>query len=289
MAAPYWRYNMKKITRSTSLLTAFVATAFLTGCGSTGIGDILGGGSSTPRTDDRRTDDRYDPYEQRVTDVRGTIESIDTRARAIVVDAEDTGYQNSLRNGNDNLVLYYDDSTTVEHQGRTYRVQDLERGDRIQAEIAEASDRDRLRVEEIQVLYDVTSNGTGTQNDDWNDRNDRNDRYDDRNDRNDDAYQTGDLRGTVRYIDTRARTLELDTSRYNSNFSTGTGSSSSTGRTGDVVVVYYDAQTTVEFEGRRYQIENLERGDVVEVDTRSSGGRLMAEEILVVSDGSAGR
>lgn len=262
---------MKKLTRSTSLLTALVATAFLTGCGSTGVGDILGGGSSTPRNDDR-----YDPYEQRITDVRGTVERVDTRDRTIVVDVEDTGYQNNLRNGDDELVLYYDESTVVEHQGRTYRVQDLEAGDRIQAEIADASDRDRLRVEEIQVLYDVTSNGSSTRNDDWNDRTDRND-----------AYQTGDLRGTVRYIDTRDRTLELDTSRYNSNFSTG--STGSTGRTNDVVVVYYDAQTTVEFEGRRYQIENLERGDVVQVDTRSSGGRLMAEEILVVSDGSAGR
>jgi hypothetical protein len=51
-----------------------------------------------------------------------------------------------------------------------------------------------------------------------------------------------------------------------------------------VVVVHYDSSTIVEFEGRRYQPENLERGDEVEVELRDSGGRLLAEEILVVAE-----
>ena len=52
----------------------------------------------------------------------------------------------------------------------------------------------------------------------------------------------------------------------------------------DVIVVHYDAQTVVEFEGKRYTPDNLERGDEVEVEVRDSNGRLMAEEILVVRD-----
>jgi len=51
-----------------------------------------------------------------------------------------------------------------------------------------------------------------------------------------------------------------------------------------VVVVHYDSETVVEFEGRRYQPENLERGDEVQIDLRDVGGQLLAEEIQVVSD-----
>ena len=39
--------------------------------------------------------------------------------------------------------------------------------------------------------------------------------------------------------------------------------------------------TVVEFEGRRYEPANLERGDAVEVQIRDSGGQLLAERILV--------
>lgn len=227
-----------------SLLAALVAALVLTGCGSSGIGDILGGstGSST-----------NDPY-QNVNSVRGTVERISTTEQYIVVDAEST--TSNLRNGDDELVLYFDDRTTVEHQGRTYRPADLEVGDRILADVD--SNGSRLMVEEIQVLYDVTSND----NDD--------DRWDtDAND--DDRYgdtRTQELRGTVRYIDTRDKTLELEPS---------------TGRSG-VVVVHYDTSTIVEFEGRRYKPENLERGDRVEIEVRELNGRMIAEEILVVGE-----
>ena len=34
----------------------------------------------------------------------------------------------------------------------------------------------------------------------------------------------------------------------------------------------------------QYQPENLERGDEVQIDIRDVGGRLLAEEILVVAD-----
>ena len=231
-----------------SFLAALVAALVLTGCGSSGIGDILGGGSGT------RTSD---PYNQNIDNVRGTVERVNTTEQYIVVDSEET--TSNLRNGGDDeMVLYYDDRTRVEFQGRTFTPADLEAGDRILADVD--SNGSRLMVEEIQVLYDVTS----TDNDDrW-----ENDRYD--NDRDNDRYdtRTKEVRGTVRYVDTRDQTRELEPS---------------TGRTG-LVVVHYDSSTIVEFEGRRYKPENLERGDRVEVEVRERNGRMIAEEILVVGE-----
>jgi Domain of unknown function (DUF5666) len=215
-----------------SFLAALVAVFVLTGCGSSGIGDILGGGSDTSTSD---------PYGN-INNVRGTVERVNTAERYIVVDVEQT--TSNLRNGDDELVLYYDDRTTVEHQGRTHRPADLESGDRILADVD--SSGSRLMAEEIQVLFDVTSNDT---DDDFDTR-------------------TTELRGTVRYVDTRDQTLELEPS---------------TGRSG-LVVVHYDSSTIVEFEGRRYKPENLERGDQVEIEVRELNGRMVAEEILVVGE-----
>ena len=268
-------------TRLTSTLTALSFAALLTGCGSTGIGDILGGGSGTGTN----TDGDYSS--SNVGDnVRGTVERVDTRDRFIVVNRED--YSNNLRNGNeDEIVLYYDDRTVVQHQGRTYRPQDIEPGDRILADVGQSGGR--LMVEEIEVLYDATSRtgstgstgsqGTGTYDND--DDNYDNDSY------NDDA-RVSELRGTVRSIDTRDRTLEIETSRNgSSNFSTGGSNGGSIGNSTRIVEVYYDAQTIVEFEGRRYQPENLERGDLVEIEIRDNGDRLLAEEILVLGEGQS--
>jgi len=227
-------------------LTALVlSAALLAGCGSSGIGDVLGGS---------RNDDRYGK-----SDVRGTITSVNTRDQTIVVDQEGSG--NYLRNGgSDEVVLHYDSGTRVDFEGRTYRPEDLERGDRIAANVDESSGS-RLYARDIQVLYDV-SGGTGSSG----------------------GYDSGgyndtlgtDLRGVVRYVDTRSRTLEIEpSSRNDSRFPTD--------RSG-VVVVYYDSQTGVDYQGRRYAPENLERGDEVQVNVRDSGGRLLAEQITVVSE-----
>jgi len=236
-----------------SFLAALVAALVLTGCGSSGIGDILGGGSNTGSGSSTN-----DPYNQNINNVRGTVERVNTTERYIVVDSEST--TSNLRNGGgDEMVLYYDDRTRVEFQGRTFTPADLEAGDRILADVK--SSGSRLMVEDIQVLYDVTSN---TADDDryGNDNNGNNGSYDTR---------TQELRGTVRYVDTRDQTLELEPS---------------TGRTG-LVVVHYDASTIVEFEGKRYKPENLERGDRVEVEVREVNGRMVAEEILVVGEAAA--
>lgn len=268
-------------------MTALVAVVLLTGCGSSGIGDILGGGTGGGTRGGTGSDGRYEPSQSSVSDVRGTIERVDTRNRLIVVDGE--AYRNNLRNGGlrnggsgDEIVLYYDDRTTVEHEGRTYNPQDLEPGDRIQADVDQSGDR--LLAQQIDVLYDATSgdvsSGTGSTGT-WDDQNDRNDR---------DTLGTTEVRGTVLSVDTRNRLVEVERrSEYGSNFSTGRSTGSTTGRNGEVVRVYYDSSTIVEYEGRRYSPENLERGDRVEVEVDESGGRLIAQEILVVEGSSIGR
>ena len=228
-----------------SFLAALVAVAaLLAGCGSSGIGDVLGGS---------RNDDRYG----QVGDVQGTVTSVNTRDRTIVVDREGGSSYNLRNGGSDEVVLYYDASTRVEYQGQTFRPEDLERGDRINADVDESSSR--LYAQNIQVLYDVTSGtGTGTYNDDYRD-----------------TLGT-DLRGVVRYVDTRNRTLEIEpSSRYDSRYPTD--------RSG-LVVVSYDAQTDVEYQGRNYEPENLERGDEVEIEIRDTGGRLLAEQIQVIAE-----
>jgi hypothetical protein len=238
-------------------LASLVAATLLTGCGSSGVGDVFGGGNTN----------RNDRYDQRITNVRGTVDRVNTRDRTIVVNAESTGYDSNLRNGSDQVVLSYDDRTAVEFQGRTFRPEDLESGDRILAEISPSDRSSTPLVGEIQVLYDV-SGGVG----------DNTGTYGSNGSYGSNSNVDRNLRGTVRYVDTRDRTVEVETTSR--GFTTGSAGQSQSG----VVVVQYDADTLVEFQGRRYQPENLERGDEVEIDVRDTGGRLLAEQILVVGD-----
>jgi hypothetical protein len=252
------------------LFTALAGALLIAGCSST-LGDILGGGSSG-----------RDPYPQdEIGEVRATVDRVDTRNRIIYVEDAQT-YRRDLRNsgstgssgsGRYDLAIYYDDRTEVEYDGRTYRPQDLEPGDQIVARV-EDSGGNRLLADRIEVVYDVSSSG-GTRNDpydpyDPNDPNDRNDTY-------------ADVRGIVRNVDSADRTLELERVTWSRNFDRGAGSSRS-----NIVVLDWDADTIVEFQGQRYRPENLERGDEVEVEVRDLGNRLMAEEILVVRDARAG-
>lgn len=269
---------MTRRIHSTSFLTAVAAAALLTGCGT--VGGILGGGDRDRGPYDNDNDGRYDNgrYEQSIDNVRGTVERVNTTEGYIVVDGEGVDYRSNLRNGDDELVLYYDERTVVEHQGQTYRPQDLESGDRIVAEVEQ--DGSRLYVEDIQVLYDVTSNGTGSGTSGSSSGNYGNDR--------DDDARLSEVRGTVRSIDTRDRTLEIERSSRSGSNSFSTGSTNDRFGSGNLVEVHYDAQTVVEYQGRRYAPENLERGDLVEVEVRRmTGGRLHAEEILVLADAQA--
>lgn len=76
-----------------------------------------------------------------------------------------------------------------------------------------------------------------------------------------------DLRGAVIYVDPRRQVIGLNASGYGSNNQ-----------------VRYDNRTVVEFQGRRYRPENLERGDIVRIQARRYGNQWLAQRIWVERD-----
>jgi hypothetical protein len=248
-----------------SALALVAATLLLTACGSSGLGDILGGGSSDPR--------------QSVSEVRGTVRGVDVRGDcAIELRDSDYDYSNDLRNerdtayGGDTTVVYCDERTQVMHDGRSYRPDALEPGDRIAARVYESGGR--LIADRIDVLHDVSSGDDRYDDDATYDSDDR--YYDD-----DRSGLFGDLRGRVLRVDSNRRTIQLERVEY---YDRGLEFD----RDDDRVTLVYDDQTSVRFEGRTYRPDNLEIGDVVEVQVDRVRDQLLADEIEVVSDVRAG-
>jgi hypothetical protein len=253
-----------KILRWTGLMIAIAAAAVVTGCG-VEVYDSPGYPG--------RHHGAWRGYEDRAGDVQGTVLRVSRRDHVIVVDPGDDredGDDRDGREGRREIVLFYDDSTTVEYEGRDYQPEDLERGDRIQASVDWQGDRGV--VEEIQVLYDVSSgHGGGAP-----DRPSRPNREDSGGQ---DEPRAADLQGTIRSVDAGTHSLEIEPASDN------TEDSDSADEPSGVVVVSYDAQTTVQFQGRSYRPENLEPGDVVAIHLRRSrGGRPVAEQIQVIGD-----
>ncbi|HEX6178929.1 MAG TPA: hypothetical protein VF057_11265 [Thermoanaerobaculia bacterium] len=92
------------------------ATLLVAACGGS-LGDLgdLGGILGSPST-------------SQSSDVRGTVNTVDTNARRIDMNVS---YINNLRNTQNNQSIYWDSNTRVEFQGQQYRPEDLERGDEI--------------------------------------------------------------------------------------------------------------------------------------------------------------
>jgi len=256
----------------TALLALLSLSLLFGGCASGGIfggddddtqkeGDYDGDGDVDRNDEYERNDDNDD----RISEVRGRVDRVDTGDEIIYVEASDI-YRSDLRNGNGEIPIHYDEQTEVEYEGKTYEPRALEEGDRIVVDVDDTGSR--LYAREIEVTYDVTAN----------DRDDDvDDRDDDRYDRDDDADDISELRGTVRWVDEDRRVLELEDTSW------GFGSDRDRDRD-DVVQVYYDSGTMVEYEGKQYRPENLERGDEVEIEVRSNGSRYEADEIEVVAN-----
>lgn len=174
--------------------------------------------------------------------VSGTVRTVDSSRRQIELN----------RSGSlgDIIVVEYEPSTPVTFQNRQYRPEELERGDEIDARVRNLGGG-RLLAESIDVIRSV-----GT-----------------------DTTSSSVIRGTVGYIDTSRRTIEL---RQTS------GSLKFTPRGGSSRIVQYDADTVVEFEGRTYALTSLDPGDVVDVTVRDLGGNsYLAQRVVVVRDVNA--
>jgi Domain of unknown function (DUF5666) len=232
-----------------SMAAASLMVILLAACGSTGIGDILGGGSPTSQS-------RYD--------IQGTVESVDLNSRAIYL-TNVSGYNSSmLSNGGASSVrVYYDDNTPVSFNGQSYRPSDLERGDQVTVRADESGNN--LVAESVTVTRDASSgtsssyptypsNGSSTYN------------------------QT--IRGTVSYVDTANRTIELQSASWINGFNSNTTGSAGT------TVIHYDANTQIDVAGRLQAMSGLERGDVIEVQVSrdSNNSALWAQRAFLVRD-----
>lgn len=308
----------------------------LAACGSSsGIGDILGGGGSS---------------NQSAYELRGTVDSVDLNSRSILL-TNVSGYSSMLSSGGSSAStarVYYDQNTTVNYNGRSYRPEDLERGDQVTVRADQSGNT--LVAEAVTVTYDAggnvnTGNGNGTyggygstitgtiQSIDTSRRTitvdrgygsmvtvdysstslpvyynnqtyrvsdlERGDQVSIRvNDTGNGRYTAQDvtvtrsmssggsngtssnystIQGTVQYVDTSRRTIQLTSTNWISGFNRGTGTSTLT--------VQYDANTNVEVSGQLYPVSGLERGDVIEVQVQNANTSLpFAQRITLVRD-----
>lgn len=133
-----------------TLAAAAIALLLLAACGSSGgnIGDIFGGGSNRTATNE----------------IRGTVDSVDLSNHSIYL-TNTSGYNPSMLSSggsSGNAVrVYYDNQTSVQYQGQTYRPEDLERGDQVDVVVKQSGNN--LIATSMSVLSNVrTSGGTGT-------------------------------------------------------------------------------------------------------------------------------
>ncbi len=176
--------------------------------------------------------------------LRGTVESVDLNSRSIYL-TNVSGYGSMLSSGGtgNSVRVYYDNSTTVQYQGRTYQPQDLERGDQVDVRVQQSGSNSTLVADSINVLSDVrTSGGTNP---------------------NTGTYGST-LHGIVRSVDTYGRTISVDTG------------------SGPYTSVQYGTNTAVYFNGRTYMVADLEVGDEIDIRVQNPGSTSpMAQDITV--------
>jgi len=230
-----------------------MSVLILAGCVSPGIpGGTAGGGYGQPGTG-------YPSQYGR--QLQGTVDAVDTRYGRILLLVDDP------RSGRgERREVRYDQRTRLFYQGREHAVDGLERGDVIRVEMADAGREPWAQT--IEVVRNVRDTGYGGgYRDDGYGRDGYDDRdYDDRG--YDDRFGAGpsqELSGQVAFVDERAQLISLDRVGYR-----------------NATRLRFDSRTTVEYQGRSYRPENLERGDQVRVQVRPLGNNeWLAERILV--------
>ena len=175
----------------------------------------------------------------------GTVRSIDTYRRTMTLDP---GYGSTV-------TVDWSSSTPVYFNGRTYAPGDLEVGDQVNVRVSNGG-TSRVGAQDITVTRSISGNNNGTYNSSTN-------------------LQT--VRGTVRYIDTNARTIQLESTQWMNGFQTNTG--------GNTITIHYDTTARVDVSGQLYPLSNLERGDVIDVTLEPNGSsNFLAQRITLVRD-----
>jgi hypothetical protein len=245
-----------KVISSISLAPALIVGLLLTGCdawyGYRHVPYEPGNQGAPGEPGERPSHDRS---EHHAREVRGTVDRVDTGEHVIVL--------TSTGEGRGEVALAYDDDTRVDYQGRSYRPENLEHGDQIAAAVERTPEG--LAAVAIHVLADVRG-GQGVRGEEGARGGDV------EPEEHEKPAAASTLRGVVRSNDSDGKTIEVERA--------GRGHERS-----EVVLVRYDGDTVVEFEGRRYGPENLERGDAVKIKLRDSDGPPTADHILVVGEG----
>ena len=186
------------------------------------------------------------------TTVHGRVRSVDTNRRTITLD---DSY-------NRTTTVQYSANTPVTYNGQSYSPADLETGDEIDVRVDNLGGG-QYAARDISVTRSVSGNGNGS-----------NGGYG--------STTQSTVRGTVRYVDTNRRTIELD-SVTATNFNRGSGSSST-------FIVQYDPNTQVNVQGQLYPVSGLERGDIIEVQVDNLGnGNYVARQINLLRDVNTNR
>ena len=178
--------------------------------------------------------------------IRGTVRYVDTSRGTIEID----------RGSGSLMTVDFSSSTPVYWNNQTYRVGDLERGDEIEIRLSD-SGTSRHLARDITVIRSVSSSGGTFGNS---------------------SSQMSTIRGTVRYVDTSRRTIELESASWASGFQSGANS-------GSRVIISYGSNTSVDVSGRLHPVSGLERGDVIEVQVSNPNATTpFADRIWLVRD-----
>lgn len=182
--------------------------------------------------DQRYPDDRYG------SQLTGTVDGVDINGQRLILVTQSSGYGSGSR-----AEVFFDQNTRLYYQGQVQPIQGLERGDVVRVESVRSGGRVWART--IEVVRNVREGqGGGTYG--------------------------NELRGTVGYVDTRNRVIELDRGGYGGSYGSAGGR------------VRYDSRTVVEYQGRQYRPEDLDRGDLVRIQARQvSSNEWLAERIWV--------
>lgn len=243
-------HKMNRRNASFAVVATAAALLLLAGCGTSQ--DIFGNSQQ--------------PY---TNTIHGTVDYVDTGSHSIVL-YDTSGYGSMLSgsgyptNGG-SVRVYYDNRTGVSWQGKNYRPEDLQHGDQVDVTVYQSGNQ--LIAESANVTYNANTASNPYPNNTY-----PNNSYPS-------TTQSSLIRGTVRYVDTNSRTIELEQTSWLSGFLPGYSNNS-------LVTVSYDPGVRVDVNGQLYPVTNLERGDVVEVQAQnySNSSNLFASRITLIRD-----